>query len=60
MTVLFTDLVGSTEMASSLDRDAADELRQAHFGLLRAAVAATGGLTPRHAFSSNANPHRET
>jgi class 3 adenylate cyclase/tetratricopeptide (TPR) repeat protein len=44
VTVLFTDLVGSTEMSSRLDRDAADELRQAHFGLLRAAIAATGGV----------------
>jgi class 3 adenylate cyclase len=41
--VVFTDLVGSTEMASRLGPAAADAIRQVHFGLLRGAVEATGG-----------------
>ncbi len=41
--VLFTDMVGSTALASSLVPDAADELRRSHFSILRQAVAETGG-----------------
>ena len=44
ITVLFTDLVGSTELLSRLGESAADELRREHFGLLRAAVADAGGV----------------
>jgi class 3 adenylate cyclase/tetratricopeptide (TPR) repeat protein len=43
VTILFTDLVGSTELASALSSDAADELRRAHFSVLRQAIAATDG-----------------
>src|SRR5207253_2246914 len=43
ITILFTDLVGSTELASDLGDAAADELRREHFASLREAVAATGG-----------------
>ena len=43
ITVLFTDLVGSTELASSLTPDAADEVRRNHFSVLRKAIAAKGG-----------------
>ena len=43
VTVLFTDLVGSTALSSSLSQDAADELRRAHFSILRQAVAESGG-----------------
>jgi class 3 adenylate cyclase/tetratricopeptide (TPR) repeat protein len=43
VTVLFTDLVGSTELSSSLSRDVADEVRRAHFSALREAITATGG-----------------
>ncbi len=43
VTVLFTDLVGSTELTSRLDPRAADDLRQTHFGLLRSPIAAAGG-----------------
>lgn len=43
MTVLFTDLVGSTELSSSLSVRAADELRRAHFTALRGAVEASAG-----------------
>jgi class 3 adenylate cyclase len=43
VSVLFTDLVGSTELASRLGAEAADDLRRTHFGLLRAAVQAHGG-----------------
>ena len=42
-TFVFTDLVDSTALASAVDRDAGERLREAHFGLLRSAVAATGG-----------------
>ena len=41
--VVFTDLVGSTELAARLGPVAAEEVRSIHFGLLRDAVAATGG-----------------
>jgi class 3 adenylate cyclase/tetratricopeptide (TPR) repeat protein len=43
ITVLFTDLVGSTELASSLTPDAGDEVRRGHFSVLRQAIAEMGG-----------------
>ena len=43
ITILFTDLVGSTDHASEIGDNAADELRRDHFASLREAVAATGG-----------------
>ena len=43
VTIMFTDMVGSTELSTALAPETADELRQAHFGLLRAALAAAGG-----------------
>src|SRR5579862_607419 len=42
-TFVFTDLVDSTAIAARLGPAAADELRQKHFGLLRGAVASSGG-----------------
>jgi class 3 adenylate cyclase len=42
VTILFTDLVDSTELASDLGDVAADELRREHFAHLREAIAATG------------------
>jgi class 3 adenylate cyclase/tetratricopeptide (TPR) repeat protein len=41
--VLFTDLVGSTELASRAGPERADELRIEHFGLLRDAITASNG-----------------
>ncbi len=41
--VLFTDLVDSTALASRLGPDGAEQLRQTHFGLLRDVIDATGG-----------------
>ena len=35
VTVLFTDMVGSTALASSLAPEAADDLRREHFAMLR-------------------------
>src|SRR6516165_3645640 len=43
VTVLFTDIVGSTELSSHLEPDEADRLRQSHFSLLRQALAAADG-----------------
>ena len=43
VTVLFTDLVDSTEVSSRLGPEQADALRQNHFGLLRKAIATSGG-----------------
>ena len=43
ISVVFTDLVGSTELAARLGPVVAEEVRSTHFGLLRGAVAATGG-----------------
>jgi class 3 adenylate cyclase len=42
-TVLFTDIVGSTELIAAHGEDGAHERRQNHFALLREAIAATGG-----------------
>ena len=43
VTVLFTDLVGSTELRQELGDDRADSLRREHDRLLRAAISAHGG-----------------
>jgi class 3 adenylate cyclase/tetratricopeptide (TPR) repeat protein len=43
VTILFTDLVGSTELSGELGDRAADELRRTHFQVLRSAIEATGG-----------------
>jgi len=43
VTILFTDLVGSTEMLQRLGDDQAEPLRRDHFRLLRESVAAQGG-----------------
>src|SRR5262245_36537677 len=42
-TFVFTDLVDSTATAARLGPEAAEELRQTHFRLLRGAVAASAG-----------------
>ncbi|HEV8627442.1 MAG TPA: AAA family ATPase, partial [Acidimicrobiia bacterium] len=41
--MLFTDLVGSTEAASRLGEEAAEEFRQTHFALLREGIRDHGG-----------------
>ena len=43
VTVLFTDLVGSTRLQSSVSPDVADEHRRDHFTILRRSIAETGG-----------------
>lgn len=43
VTILFTDMVGSTDLSSRLSPEAGDELRQRHFSLLRQAIAANEG-----------------
>jgi class 3 adenylate cyclase len=43
VTILITDLVGSTGLESRIGPKAADELRSEHFSLLRSAVDETGG-----------------
>ena len=43
VTVLFTDLVGSTALTSSIAQDEADELLREHFSILRQAIAESGG-----------------
>jgi class 3 adenylate cyclase len=42
-TILFTDVVGSTELAQRLSPDAAEEVRRGHFSILRQAIAEAGG-----------------
>jgi class 3 adenylate cyclase/tetratricopeptide (TPR) repeat protein len=42
-TVLLTDLVGSTRLATSVGPVRADQLREEHFELLRDAIASSGG-----------------
>jgi class 3 adenylate cyclase/tetratricopeptide (TPR) repeat protein len=44
ITILFTDLVGSTEINYAISPDAADELLRAHFAALRQAIAGSGGV----------------
>jgi class 3 adenylate cyclase len=44
VTVLFTDLVGSTELLDRFGDDAADRLRRSHFRMLRQVVREWGGL----------------
>ncbi len=43
VTILFTDLVGSTELLGALGEDGAERLRREHFRLLRDAAAERGG-----------------
>jgi len=43
VSVLFTDLVGSTQLLDRLGDDAGESVRQAHFGLLREAVRSRRG-----------------
>ena len=42
VTVLFTDMVGSTALAAGMSPAEADDLRRTHFSLLRQAIAAAG------------------
>jgi class 3 adenylate cyclase/tetratricopeptide (TPR) repeat protein len=42
-TILFTDVVGSTELAQRLSAEVADEVRRGHFSILRQAIAEAGG-----------------
>src|SRR4051794_38457297 len=43
VSVVFTDLVGSTELSTRVGAAAAEALRQVHFGLLRDALVPHGG-----------------
>jgi class 3 adenylate cyclase len=43
LAILFTDVVGSTELSQRVSPDRADEVRRAHFSILRQAVATSGG-----------------
>ena len=43
VTILFTDLVGSTHLQSSVAPDVADEMRRDHFTVLRQAIAEADG-----------------
>jgi class 3 adenylate cyclase/tetratricopeptide (TPR) repeat protein len=43
ITVLFTDLVGSTELSASLSPEASDDVRRQHFSALRQVIATSGG-----------------
>lgn len=43
VTILFTDLIRSTELSERLGAEGALEMRRTHFRLLRDAVAAHGG-----------------
>jgi class 3 adenylate cyclase/tetratricopeptide (TPR) repeat protein len=41
--ILFTDVVGSTELSQRLSPEAADEVRRSHFSILRQSLAEAGG-----------------
>ena len=42
--ILFTDIVGSTELSQRLSVEVADELRREHFSILRQAITESGGV----------------
>ena len=42
--ILFTDIVGSTALSQRLSAEGADDVRRAHFAVLRQAIANTGGV----------------
>jgi class 3 adenylate cyclase/tetratricopeptide (TPR) repeat protein len=42
-TILFTDVVGSTELSQRLSPETADDVRRQHFSILRQAIAEAGG-----------------
>ena len=44
LAIIFTDIVGSTQLSQRLSQDVADELRRTHFSILRQAVAKSGGV----------------
>ena len=44
LAILFTDIVGSTELSQRLSQDAADEMRRGHFSILRQAITEAGGI----------------
>ena len=48
VTILITDLVGSTQMESRVGPIVSEELREEHFGLLREAVSEAGGREVKH------------
>lgn len=48
VTVLFTDLVGSTALSARLDPATDDRVRETHFTLLRTEVDATGGTVVKN------------
>jgi len=41
--ILFTDIVGSTELSQRMSAEVADEVRRAHFSILRQAITESGG-----------------
>jgi adenylate cyclase len=41
--ILFTDIVGSTELSQRLSAEVADEVRRGHFSMLRQAITESGG-----------------
>jgi class 3 adenylate cyclase len=41
--ILFTDVVGSTELSQLVSADAADEVRRGHFAIVRQALGKAGG-----------------
>jgi class 3 adenylate cyclase len=43
VTILFTDLVGSTALSQDVGDEVADDLRRDHFQVLRRAIGRTGG-----------------
>jgi class 3 adenylate cyclase len=47
-TIVFTDMVGSTALASGLTPEGADEVRRTHVSLLRQAIAESGGTEVKH------------
>ena len=46
--ILFTDIVGSTELSQRVSAEVADEVRRGHFSILRQAITESGGTEVKH------------
>ncbi len=46
--ILFTDIVGSTELSQRLSQEAADEVRRGHFSILSQAITESGGTAVKN------------
>ncbi|MGH9008855.1 MAG: hypothetical protein ACRDYF_03305 [Acidimicrobiia bacterium] len=58
VTLLFTDLVASTELLARVGDDAAEDLRRVHFDVLRTAIGTSGGQEVKTLGDGQRGPRR--